>query len=111
MQIDIRLTNTLDHPVLREAIERRTRSTLTRLSPQLTNLTVSVTTPTLREGGQTACRVSGALHGGGTLHVTGADTRPHRALDAALRRFRHTMRRTLDRRVKPGNHRSRLTAE
>lgn len=111
MQIDICLATALDHPVLRQAIERRAQSTLTRLTPELSELRVHVSPRTHREGGETTCRVSGALRGGGTLHVSGSDPRPHRALDTALRRFRRSMRRTLDRRTNPRADRTPAAAQ
>lgn len=112
MQIDIRLANTLDHPSLRQTIERRARTTLSRLSPRLSSVTVSMSPRTLREGGEASCRVSGELRRGGALHVTGIDARPDRALDEALRRLRRTVRRRLDRRSRAANRNTRrFTAE
>lgn len=93
MQIDIRLDPKLEHPILRRDIETRVRSTMTRLKHRLASLSVSVSARTLREGGETTCRVSGVFARGGTLHVRGHDASARVALDSALQRFRYTVRR------------------
>ena len=98
MKLNIRVDKKLNNATLRNKLDTRARFVLTRLSPQLRSVSVTVNAETVREGGRTVCQVSGALERGGRIHVSGSETSPGGAIDLALERFRRTTFRALARR-------------